>query len=274
MALDSLALSLFSQSGTDVTSSLLGALYGTVAAAGTGTGGNPILALKVAELGETKGVAAVSAQPATARDLAGFRAGLATAKTPAALLANPAALKVLLTANGLGDQVQFAALASKALLSDTSQAGSLASKLVNPQWLAVAKTYDFANKGLSVLQAAAATSAVVSGYAEVQWRTSLDAGTPGLSNALDFRSRASGITSVDQILGDATLRAVVTTALGIPQQIAFQPLEAQEKAVSSRLDLSNLQSPAFVEQFAKRYLVAVQAAGGSGGTAGVTSLFA
>ena len=83
----------------------------------------------------------------------------------------------------------------------------------------------------------------------------MDQTTPGLSNALDFTQRASTITSVDQILGDPTFRTVVTTALNIPEQIAFQPIEAQEKAISSKIDISKFKSPAFVEQMAKQYLV-------------------
>ena len=63
---------------------------------------------------------------------------------------------------------------------------------------------------------------------------------------------------MDQILGDPVMRSVVTTALGIPEQIAFQPLEAQEKAISSRLDISKFQDPQFVESFTQRYLLAAQ----------------
>ena len=63
------------------------------------------------------------------------------------------------------------------------------------------------------------------------------------------------ITSVDQILGNPTMRTVVTTALGIPEQIAFQPLEAQEKAISSQLNITQFQDPKFVESFVQHYLI-------------------
>ena len=53
------------------------------------------------------------------RDVTAFRNAVANAKDAASLLSNPAVLKVLLTANGLGDQAQYPALAKKALLSDT-----------------------------------------------------------------------------------------------------------------------------------------------------------
>ncbi len=164
-------------------------------------------------------------------------------------------MKVLLTANGLGDQLSYTALAQKALLSNVNDPKSLANTLSNTQWKSVAQTYDFANQGLSIIQNPKVISTITNGYAEVTWRQSLDASTPGLSNALTFRAEACSVTSVDQILGDPILRTVVTTALGIPEQIAFQPLEAQEKAITSRLDISKLQNPQFVESFAQRYLI-------------------
>ncbi len=54
------------------------------------------------------------------------------------------------------------------------------------------------------------------------------------------------------------MRKVVTTALGIPLQIAFQPLQAQEKAISAQLDITKFKDPKFVESFVQRYLLAAQ----------------
>jgi len=96
-------------------------------------------------------------------------------------------------------------------------------------------------------------------YAEVKWRKALDATTPGLSNALTFRARAKDVTSALQILGDPVLREVVTKALGIPKQIAFQPLGAQEIAITSRRRIERLSDTKFVEAFAQRYLLAARA---------------
>ena len=52
------------------------------------------------------------------------------------------------------------------------------------------------------------------------------------------------------------MRKVVTTALGIPLQIAFQPLLAQEKAITTQLDIKKFKDPKFVESFVQRYLIA------------------
>ena len=233
----------------------------------TGSTIDPVVALVSAETNQTKDVTQQENDPATSHDISHFLAAVAKAPDLKTLLQDPIARNVLLTANGLGDQTDYTALAVKALSSDTTQTGNLASTLSDTRWLTVAKTYDFANQGLGVLKKSSVLSTITTGYATVKWQQSLDAATPGLSAALDFRSRASTITSVDQILGDSNLRKVVTTALGIPEQIAFQPLEAQEKAISSRIDLTKFQDPSYVEQFTRRFLLANQtSASSSSGT--------
>ena len=237
------------------TPSLFSIINGTPSAA---TGNDPITTLLLAEKNETKEVGRQENEPQTKRDISRFLAVVAKAPDLKTLMQDPIARKVLMTANGLGDQADYAALAVKALSSDTTKTGNLASRLSDTRWLTIAKTYDFANKGLALLKNPAALDTITQGYAEVQWREAQDASTPGLSAALDFRSRANTITSVDQILGDANLRKVVTTALGLPLEIAYQPLQAQEKAISSRIDIAKFKDPKFVEQFTRRFLLANQ----------------
>ena len=262
-------------------SSLLGSLGGTIGSANLGTivpkSAAPGLTIEQAEAGRDKGIAQEAKDPAIARDVAAFRKAVAGAKDLKSLLADPQARKVLLTANGLADQIDYPALAIKALQSDLADPKSLANKLPDKRFLNVAKTYSFAAKGLAVLRQAGVLDTVVSGYAEVAWRRSLDVNTPGLSSALDFHARASSINSTLQILGDSTLRKVVTTALGLPLQIAIQPLEAQQTAISSRLDVAKFKDRKFVDAFTQRYLVAAKQAAADAGPAaptGVMALFA
>ena len=239
-------------------SDLLSTLYGSAAGA---SGGDPLFALKLAQVNQTRDVAATARQPQVARDIAGFTAALAKARTPADLLHNPIALKVLLMANGLGDQAAYPALAQKVLMSNIKDKKSLVNHLASAAWTNIVKTFDFANTGLATLRKAGVAAIVTGGYAEVSWRRSLDAATPGLSNALTFRAGAAKVTSVDQILGDSVLRDVVTTALGIPREIAFQSLGTQEKAISARLDVAKLKDAHFVAILTDRYLLAKQASG-------------
>jgi Protein of unknown function (DUF1217) len=234
---------------------------------------NPVTALSNAEQDETQEITATSQEPQVARAIQAFTTAVQNATTPQQLLSNPQALQVLLTANGLGDQTSYTALATQTLLSNINDPNSLVNQLSDTRWQSVVQTYDFANKGLSVIQNPQVIQTITNGYAEVTWMNSLDATTPGLSDALTFRQEASSITSVDQILGDPVMRTVVTTALGIPEQIAFQDLSAQEQAITSRLNISNFQDPNFVEQFTQRYLIAAaQAASSSSSSTSSSSL--
>lgn len=213
-------------------------------------------AFRSAELNQTRDVKLTGAQPEIKRATDRFAAAVQGATSVTKLLKNPAVLEVLLTANGLGDRIGALALAAKALTSNLADPKSLANNLTDGRWKSAAKTYDFARQGLAIIQQPEVIAKLRDAYAEVKWRQSLNERTPGLSNALTFRAEASKATSVLQILGDPVLREVVTTALSIPKQIAFQNLNAQEKAISTRLDVTKLQDPKFVEKFVQRYLLA------------------
>ena len=196
-----------------------------------------------------------------------------TARRRCSAAGEPGCYAGLLTAKVSGS-VPCAALAQKTLQSDVNDPKSLVNELADMRWKPVAQTYDFANKGLKVIQDPKVISIIANAYAEVIWRKSLDATTPGLSNALTFRKQAATIGSVDQILGDRVLRKVVTTTLNIPLQIAFQPLQAQEKAISSQLDISKFKDPKYVESFIQRYLLAENNSASIGTTLDMNSLAA
>lgn len=238
---------------------LLGTLYGGAGAA-AGTGGNPLVALQLAQKNRAREVANTAKQPETQRDIAAFRGAIAKAKTIGEALDNPAVMKVLLTANGLADQIPYAGLAKKVLLSDPDDAKSLVNRLGSARWKSVVQAFDFAKAGIAALKDPALQTRLADGYVEVAWRKGLEKATPGLSDALDFRERAKTFKTAIDILGDPVARRVVTTALGIPQQIAFQELDAQERAVTNRLDLSRLQDQKFVDGLSQRYLLEKQKA--------------
>ena len=88
--------------------------------------------------------------------------------------------------------------------------------------------------------------------------------------ALYFLETARTAGDVYDVLGDPVLRRVVTGALGLPDQIAIQPVETQGRAVTARLKVTALQDERQVRKLAERYLIAAanQAAGAAAGRAG------
>lgn len=251
-------LFLGSSSSTDITTAMLNTIYNPTPASTAASTGNPITDLKLAQQNQATDVAQEAKTPQVARDIAAFQTAVTNATSIQSALSNPNVMKVLLTANNLSSYIQYPALAQKALLSDPNDPNSLVNQLSDTNLLNAAKTYDFAKNGLAGLQNPQVMSSITDGYSEVLWRQSLDSATPGLSNALTFLGQASSIKSVDDILGDPTNRAVVLTALGIPQQIAFQDLTAQEQAVSSRVNIADFQKPGHVTSLTDQYLVTMQ----------------
>ena len=252
---------LFGTSASSAADNMLSIIYGngTTASGSTAVStGDPITDLKLAQANETQDVKQQASSPTVVRDIAAFTKAIAGATSITSALQNPDVLKVLLTANGMADQIAYPALAEKALMSNPSDTSSLANQLGDTRWQGLVSDYNFYSNGLAELQNPTVQAQITQAYAQVTWMNSLDAATPGLSDALEFKKQASQITSVDQILGDPVNRAVVLTALGIPQQVAFQDITAQEQAVSSRLDISKLQDPTFVNSLTDQYLLNMQ----------------
>ena len=97
---------------------------------------------------------------------------------------------------------------------------------------------------------------LTSGFTKYEYRTGLSDANPGMANAVYFNENAKNVKSVYDILGNSVLRRVVLGALGMPDQVAIQPVETQARAVTSRLKLSDLQDTAKVRAIAERYLMA------------------
>ena len=77
---------------------------------------------------------------------------------------------------------------------------------------------------------------------------------------------------------DGTLKLLrlpkIALVLGIPQQIAFQSLPTQERAIRSQIDITKFKDPKFVENFTQRYLIAAGAASTTNSTVSTLSTLA
>jgi hypothetical protein len=250
--------------------SILQALYGGAVTPATGTSSqDPIDALKLAQANQTADIANEAKTPTVALQIAAFTKAVDAATSVKSLLSNRDFLQVFLTANGLGASVDETALAQQALTSNPASSTGLASQLAgtNSAWLSTAQTYNFYANGLQAIQNPKVLSTITSGYAEVLWRQSLDQQTPGLSNALYFLANAATLKTPDQVLGNSVARTVVTTAFGIPLQLAYQTLPAQEEVISNALDFSKLSDPKYVQTITDQYLVQLQASAFTSSTA-------
>jgi hypothetical protein len=110
-------------------------------------------ALVSAQKNEAKQLAQVAKDPQVQRDLARYAKVVKNADSIEDVLNDPIARKVLMTANGLGADVDNVGLAKKALLSDPTDAKSVAVKMssINGGWLQFAQEFDLAKYGLDRL---------------------------------------------------------------------------------------------------------------------------
>jgi hypothetical protein len=247
---------------------LLGVSAGA-AAAGHAATATPALRRVTAEGAEAKGIAREEKDPVTLSALARFRSALDKAGTIEDALSDPRILKVILPALGLPDQAGNAGLVRRALLSDPTDTDGLATRL-GSTWKAAAATLGVYATGLDGLRDAAMVERMSDAYLKYQYRRGLDDQQAGLSDALYFLDAAQTADDVFDLLGDPVLRRVVTGALGLPDQIAVQSVEAQGRAVTARLKMDSLQDDRAVRKLAERYLItaannaAAAAAGQSG----------
>jgi len=244
------------------------ALVGGKPASGqTFSAGSVQVAFRNAEANEEKQLAQIAKDPMVQKDLARFAAVVKEAATLDEVFDDPVARRVFLKANGLGDQADSAALAKKALSSDLGDPDALAYRLssINRAWVDTAKKYDFHTFGLELLKLNISINEVADNYVGEKRLDMLDEQLPGLGSAILFTRMAADLDTPIKILGSALGREVVTTALGLPKQIALQSLEAQEKAIRSRLDPAKLKDPEFAEKLAQRYLIQL-----NGGVSGLT----
>jgi hypothetical protein len=208
-----------------------------------------------------------------------FRAAVSGTGDVAQALRDPRVLEVLLPAMGMGDAVGQAGLAARALTADPADPKALPARLRDTRWREAAAALDLHRRGMDALRDPAVQARLERGLRQQRWHEELDAAHPGLSDALVFRQRAAAVKDAYDVLGDPVLRRVVTGALGLPPELAIQPVESQARAVTSRLNLATLADPRAVARIAERYVLqrgtaAAGAAPASGSGSTLLALFA
>ncbi len=222
----------------------------------------PALRRALAPGAEAKALARLAKDPQLNREMDAFAKAAAKAADVKAALRDPRILNVLLPALGLPDAIGQPGLALRALTSDPKSADGLLARLPDSRWRAAAATLNLHERGVAALRDPKVQASLADGLRRMAWRNELEAGQPGVGDAVLFRERASSATSAYEVLGDPVLRRVLTAAVGLPQGIVVQSVEAQARALTARLDLGKLQDPREVAKLAERYVVA--AAGGGG----------
>jgi hypothetical protein len=234
----------------------------------------PALRQALAAGAEERALARLARDPQITRRLEQFTRALEKAPDLKAALRDPRVLGVVLPALGLADGVSQPGLALRALTADPKDKEGLLARLPDRRWKSAAEALNLAERGIAALRDPKVQARLAEGLRRVTWQGELDAGQPGLSDAMLFRERAASAKTAYDVLGDPVLRRVVTGALGLPQQMAVQPVETQARAIASRVDIAKLQNPREVAKLAERYVVATAGSGSAAPASWLAGLFA
>jgi hypothetical protein len=144
------------------------------------------------------------------------------------LLASPAVMNLLFTANNMNYQIGYAALASRALTSKSGGSTSLANTRTDVRWNPLAQIYDFCSIGGLPFQQPTMIASIANAQVSTSWQINPDTVSTGLLKVLASKAQALATTSIDQILDDSIMRTILTATLGVPHHIVFQSPSARE----------------------------------------------
>jgi hypothetical protein len=239
----------------------------------------PSLAYRIAEKQGDKGFASFSNRNDVQRDVDRGLAALDKVTNVDELFKNYRALEFVTSALGISSRLANPGLLKRALLSDPADDKSLINQLNSPSLKNAQSSLKLLETGVATLKSEAFKEELVDSFKRTKYEQNIAQDNPEVTKARYFKNNVKNATdNIYKILGDGVLRDVVTSTLGLPREIAIQPVETQARAVTSRIDITRFNDPAFVDKFIQRYLsTADQKKQQSGGVSGpgsyVLSLF-
>ncbi|WP_193172795.1 DUF1217 domain-containing protein [Nisaea nitritireducens] len=155
-------------------------------------------------------------------------------------LADRKTLEFVLTAFGLESELNNPGKLKAIINSDPDDVNSYANRLADSRYGELAKFLNVKNEGFTKLQSADAQTEVIDDYLTNAFEVSIGLENPAAREAVFFLRRVNEIDSALEILGDLPLRNIVTTALGLPAQIAKQSVLKQQSLIDAKLDFDKL----------------------------------
>ncbi|PWC54970.1 DUF1217 domain-containing protein [Azospirillum sp. TSO22-1] len=183
----------------------------------------------------------------------------------------------LAKALNLSGEEQYPGKMKRILTEKVDDKNAVMNRLSSKQYKNAAESLQLGESGLARLKLNGTKESMAWAYKNAKFEESIGDENLAVRQARYFEKwAASAASSPYNVLGDPILREVVTYAVGLPKQIAVQPVETQAKAITDRVDIKKFSDAKFRENFIKKFLNKhdledVQASGGSGGW--LTSLF-
>lgn len=208
-------------------------------------------------------------QPSVQREIEFAEKFASRVKTVDEMLGNRRFMNFVLTAFGLESEVDKRGLLRRVLTSDMGDPNSFANRMRDPRFQELAQRLDLKGSGLKNIQNEAIFNSIELRYKKNEFDKAQGEATPGLREAIYFKENASRMKSIWDVLGDRTMREVVSKAFDIPREVAIQSVESQGTVFGRRVDVEKLKDKRWVERTIQTYLTKVDMANAQ--SAGSTS---
>lgn len=173
-----------------------------------------------------------------------FREKIGSIRTAEDLVANRRLLEVALGAFGLEDDLDNRFFIQKVLSEGAASSDALASKLSDKRYAAFSEEFGFGEAGLPRTGLASFPEKITALYERHQFEKAVGDQDDDLRSALNVSAALDDIVTSTKsndarwfsIMGNAPVRAVIQTALGLPSSIAQLDIDLQLDAFKNRAD--------------------------------------
>lgn len=198
-----------------------------------------------------------------------FRANIAKAKTAADLVGDRRLLEVALGAFGLSADLGAKAFIQKVLEGGTLKSDALANKLSDKRYASLAKEFGYGNLGARIGLSGFADT-IIARYEKQGFQEVVGESDNSMRLALNLSDGVKEIVDGTKntnaqwytLMGNAPLREVFQTALGLPQSLAAIDVDKQLVAFKTRAQaafgtdkLSDFTDPARQEKLIRLFMV-------------------
>ena len=208
-------------------------------------------------------LASLAARGDVKRDSAYFLANIRGVKTADEFVANDRLFGYAMTAFGLKDMVYAKAFMRKVLNEGLDGDKSFALQLADVRFRDFAETFNFARYGASATAFDRAQQGTVDRYLRIELEAEAGKADEGVRLALYFQRKASGISSIYGLMGDAALYKVIQTSLGLPAAMSGGDIDKQAALIGGKVVIDDFKDPAKLDAFLMNFTARWQVSHGT-----------
>lgn len=214
-------------------------------------------------------------QPQFAREESHFRENIGKVSGVEDLLKDRRLLEFSLKAFQLESEVNAQGLIRKLLSEDPEDPKALANRMVDPRYRQFAAAFADLRNDPQLTENAAFVDGIVDAWRTNSFEIWQGERNPAIREALYFKRMIGSVDSINGLLGNRVMSAVVRTALNLPDQFGALEVRQQRDYLSRRLDLEDFKDPKLLDRFIDRFLIAsdMKTGAGAGGNEPMLALF-